>query len=67
MEPRMPLDKPTANQENTSLKDRNDEIIEFANDHDNQIDNPSFSKPFTDILNKNIKRRKLLRLSLIHI
>ncbi len=57
----MPLHYPTKDQQNPTLEQRNDEITEFANDHDNQIDNPSATRPFVDILNKDVKRRKLLK------
>ncbi len=35
--------------------------VDFANDHDNQIDNRSGNKPFNDFLKTDLKRRNLLK------
>ena len=53
-----------------------DRTESFRNDHDNQIDNNSGNKSFSDLLEKSIHRRSLIKggaaaaiisLSLIHI
>jgi len=45
----------------TTLKDRQQSSGQFANDHDNQIDNPTGSTPFIDMVDASIERRKLLK------
>lgn len=37
-----------------------DSSVEFANDHDNQIDNNSNNTPFTQVLSANLTRREVL-------
>jgi len=50
---------PTQATVNSPRSELNDNV--FANDHDNQIDNKSGNKRFTDFVNAGMKRRDLIK------
>lgn len=55
------MNKLTDTNPSRTLNYTNPDNNEFANDHDNQIDNKSGNRPFRDFFESNLKRRDLIK------